>query len=236
MKTWLAKEDLKKTGKKIWKRFFWIFVLCCFWRSIYSLVPYYWSVKVQDYFDMVRQNVKRWYTYDKIVSESINPNMGGNFNYLTDWEDISFDTWYFIDENTADFAFENWYAKMFRYMFKTNTALEISISWCSWYFTVANMWLNDHGIYDIPEYQFMGSQSLSWEESCYLLRPYYPKWYWSERDFDLLEWENPHNCIIWNMTPQNMKGSTYIRFFQKIKSNKIWYVEFHERPILRTHY
>ena len=232
MKTWFAKEDLKETGKKFFKRFFCMIFLWCLWWTIYSLVPYYWSVKVQDYYDMIRQNVKRWYTYDDILSNVLASSVS-----LTEWENINFDTINTINKESADVTTDYSYLKIFRYNHnRGKNALEVSISWNISWFGIENIWTNKHGKYDLPEFELIGFPPITWDQSCYLLRRLSQKWYRSEIDFDLLEEENPNNCIILNVTPMYQQGVAYLKFASDRKNDEPWYIKFHERPILRTHY
>ncbi len=232
-KAWFTKE----VGIRISKWFFCIIFLCCLWWTIYSLVPYYWSVKVQNYYDMIRQNVKRWYTYDAILSNVLAPSVSEDFDYLTSWEKVNFDKINIINDREYDLAFNDSYMKIFRYNHSWgNNALEISISWNILWFGIENIWTDKHGKYDLPEFEMIGNPPITWEQSCYLLRRLSQKGYRSEIDFDLLEWENPNNCTILNVTPMYQRGVAIIKFTSDRKSDEPWYVKFHEYPILRTHY
>ncbi len=232
-KAWFNKE----VGLRISKRFFCIIFLCCLWWTIYSLVPYYWSVKVQEYYDMIRQNVKRWYTYDEILSNVLNVRISEDFDYLTSWEKVNFDKINIINDREYDLAFNDSYMKIFRYNHSWgNNALEISISWNILWFGIDNIWTDKHGKYDLPEFEMIGTLPITWEQSCYILRRLSQKWYRSEIDFDLLEEENPNNCTILNVTPTYQQGVAYLKFVSDRKNDKPWYIKFHERPILRTHY
>ena len=221
----------KQAGKRICKLIFWIIVLCCFWWTVYSVVPYYWSVKVQDYYDMIRQNIKKLNTYDNLMKNVL-------FNEIpTEWEKIKFDTSYIINKDTADITYEDGYMKIFNYnpMYQQKS-LEISISWNIKLFTVDNLWTDKYGMYDLPEYEWIGSWPITWDQSCYLLRRWPRKWYLSERDFELLEEENPNNCIYLYVTPYYYRSIAYIKFLSNNDIDENWYIEFQERPILTTHF
>ena len=186
---------------------------------------------------MVWQNVRRWYTYDRVLSNVLNVRISEDFDYLTDWEIVNFDKINIINDKENDFAYDDSYSKIFRYNHnRGKNALEVSISWNISSFGIENIWTNKHGKYDRPEFELIGFPPITWDQSCYLLRRLSQKWYRSEIDFDLLEEENPNNCIILNVTPMYQRGVAIIRFLSDRKSDEPWYVKFHERPILRTHY
>ena len=176
MKAWLAKKDLKRT----WKHILMFIGLCCFWWTIYSLVPYLWSIDVKEKLDETWKFViMRWETYNKAIKE-LESRMDG-FKY-SDTEYLQLDKEIEITEDDK--------IKVFAYKPDYHMDLKLTISW-DITFLLESMWRKECKIFDYPHYNPVTSEK---GNACYIFR----SWQYLTTSVTISEIDNPDNCkIIW---------------------------------------
>lgn len=189
MKTWLAKEDLKKTGKKIWKRFFWISVLGCFLWTIYSGFFYLLSQNIKNDYWYAIEMLKIWWAnklYDIIFDD-----------HFWELKDIPIDEDIYITRTENRVLGWNVSAFKYNYSYYPHKDLEISLvdTWLAgfWYRTYSNR----KGLLDVISSNWLIAKNSTNKYDlapCYLLR----RWQrtanrmWDE----FLPWENPNKCEV----------------------------------------
>ena len=210
MKTWLDKESLKKA----WKLLFYFIVVICFVWTIYSLVPYLWSMDLQEKYNNIwKYQIKEWNTYDNRLE-----NFGDRFadNKFQDAEYIQLDKEITINKDTVDYDYQKMFAYKpdYRKDLKLTTSGDINL-------ILDSLWTKDHRIFDEPEYDPIIWQ---WGESCYIFR----FWQYLITSVTMEQINNPDNCkIIWIPIEFTNRRILYFHF-PITESIKWWTVKFQE--------